>query len=343
MTNVYLIGAGPGDPGLLTLKGRRHLETADIIIYDRLVNPILLYLAKKDAEFLYCGKLPHHHTMRQEQINASIIANAAQGKKVVRLKGGDPAIFGRVGEEMTAISNAGLTYQVIPGITSSSAASIYAGIPLTHRDHNAHVTFATGHQKNNALTELDMTTLAQGGTLAFYMGIENLPHICEKITSQPDLSKLPIAIIEWGTLGRQKVQIGTIATIEAELAKTTLSNPAMIIIGNVVTERTGPAWFEQTPLFGKRFVLASKTGLTFDQLCEYTELGADIYALPALSAQDSRFDDITKRVLSEQKWDGIMLHDDIPASILQEELARLGINETFHIFRNSDPHVILEV
>ncbi|EUJ47126.1 uroporphyrin-III C-methyltransferase [Listeria rocourtiae FSL F6-920] len=129
MTNIYLIGAGPGDPGLLTLKGRRHLETADIIIYDRLVNPMLLYLAKKDAEFLYCGKLPHHHIMRQEQINAAIIANASQGKKVVRLKGGDPAIFGRVGEEMKAISDAGLTYQVVPGITSGSAAAIYGEFP----------------------------------------------------------------------------------------------------------------------------------------------------------------------------------------------------------------------
>lgn len=339
MTNVYLIGAGPGDPGLLTQKGRRHLETADIIIYDRLVNPTLLYLAKKDAEFLYCGKLPRHHTMRQDQINAAIVANAAQGKKVVRLKGGDPAIFGRVGEEMKAISDAGLTYQVIPGITSSSAAAIYAGIPLTHRDHNGHVTFATGHQKNNALTEIDMTTLAQGGTLAFYMGIENLPRICEKITKQPELAELPAAIIEWGTLGRQKVLTGTIATIESELAQTTMANPAMIIIGNVVKERRDTSWFEQTPLFGKRYLLASETGITFDQICDYTDLGAYVYALPI---QDGRFDDITTRVLSEQQWDGVILHDRTPAPIFQEELVRLGINETFHIFQNDPAHVILE-
>ncbi|EUJ21276.1 bifunctional uroporphyrinogen-III methyltransferase/uroporphyrinogen-III synthase [Listeria grandensis FSL F6-0971] len=341
MTHVYLIGAGPGDPELLTLKGRRHLETADIIIYDRLVNPTLLHLAKKGAEFLYCGKLPRHHTMRQEQINAAIVANAVQGKKVVRLKGGDPAIFGRVGEEMKAISDAGFTYQVIPGITSSSAASIYAGIPLTHRDHNGHVTFATGHQKNNALTEIDMNNLLQGGTLAFYMGIENLSHICEKLIRQPALTKLPIAIIEWGTLGRQKVLTGSVDTIEAALAKTMLANPAMIIIGHVVTERTAPSWFEQQPLFGKRYLLASERGFTFEQICEYIELGAHIYAFPSLNTKDTRFDDITTRVLTEQNWDGILLHDGTPVRILQEELARLGINETFHIFQNNDAHVIL--
>ncbi|WP_430536039.1 uroporphyrinogen-III C-methyltransferase [Listeria rocourtiae] len=339
MTNIYLIGAGPGDPGLLTLKGRRHLETADVIIYDRLVNPILLYLAKKDAKFLYCGKLPHHHIMRQEQINAAIIANATQGKKVVRLKGGDPAIFGRVGEEMKAISDAGLTYQVVPGITSGSATAIYAGIPLTHRDHNGHVTFATGHQKNNALTEIDMTTLALGGTLAFYMGIENLPRICEKISKQPNLAELPVAIIEWGTLGRQKVLIGTIATIESELAKTTMANPAMIIVGNVVQERNATSWFEQMPLFGKRYLLAAENGVTFDQLCEYTELGAHVYALPV---NDARFDDITIRVLSEQQWDGVILHNGTSALAFQKELDRLGISEIFRIFQNDPTRVILE-
>ncbi|MBC2195610.1 uroporphyrinogen-III C-methyltransferase [Listeria booriae] len=334
MTNVYLIGAGPGDPGLLTQKGQRHLQTADVIIYDRLVNPILLHHAKQDATLIYCGKLPKHHTMRQEQINETIIAYAKQGHKVVRLKGGDPAIFGRVGEEMRAISDAGLTYDVVPGITAASAAAIYAGIPLTHREHNAHVAFATGHGRNGQLAEQDLSHLALGGTLAFYMGIENLPRICENISKNETLTELPVAIIEWGTLGRQQVLTGTLQNIEQRLATTMMANPAIILLGQVVTERQATSWFEEKPLFGKRLILATTSAADFDTIYDYTEQGAHIYVVPELANPDQRYDDVTTRTLTNQQWDGVILQDKATPSLFQTEMSRLGINETFHIFPN---------
>ncbi|EUJ29328.1 Siroheme synthase [Listeria grayi] len=317
MIRISLVGAGPGDPELLTIKGRRVIEQADVIIYDRLVNPLLLYLAKADATFIYCGKEPHKHSLRQTKINETIVEQALSGKQVVRLKGGDPAVFGRVGEEMDWINQYGIDYEVIPGITAASAASIYAGIPLTHREHCSHATLATGHRAIDGLPSLQ--TLDKG-TYAFYMGIENLTEICLQIADK----KLPVAVIEWGTLGKQKTIIGDVGTIIHKVKAAAIHNPAMILIGDVVKEHHGKSWFEKLPLFGKNYLLVSSKPLRFEQVTSYTEKGAYVWAV---ATADQRFDTIHQRILHETAcWDEIVFLDSEAANLLARLEKRIGVS-----------------
>lgn len=246
MGKVYLVGAGPGDPELITLKGLKCIQQADIILYDRLVNKELLSYAKKGAELIYCGKLPDYHLMKQETINHFLIRYAKSGKVVTRLKGGDPFVFGRGGEEALALANQKIPFEIVPGITSGIAAAAYAGIPVTHRDLSSSVAFVTGHQKNDAKEDEKWESLAKGiDTLAIYMGVNNLPYIQEQLLKYGKKEDTPVALVHWGTTEVQKTVTGTLSTIAAIAKEEKIQNPSMIIIGEVVRYREKIKWFEE--------------------------------------------------------------------------------------------------
>ncbi|WP_096201114.1 uroporphyrinogen-III C-methyltransferase [Bacillus sp. FJAT-45350] len=242
---VYLVGAGPGDPKLITLRGKECIEAADVIVYDRLANEELLQYAKQDAQYIYCGKLPKSHTLRQEQINELLGQKAMEGLVVTRLKGGDPCVFGRVGEEASHLAKLGVKFEVIPGITAGIAAPAYAGIPVTHREHGSSFAMVTGHLKENDFSEQKWQAFATGiDTIAFYMGMKNLPRICEKLISHGRPNETPVAVIEWGTTCEQRTVTGTLQTIVKETTKQRISHPAIILVGEVVNVRKQMNWFE---------------------------------------------------------------------------------------------------
>ncbi|PEE44536.1 uroporphyrinogen-III C-methyltransferase [Bacillus pseudomycoides] len=246
MGKVYIVGAGPGDPELISVKGVKCIERADVILYDRLVNKELLSYAKPDADLIYCGKLPNYHTMKQETIHAFLVKYAKKGKIVTRLKGGDPFVFGRGGEEAEALVKHGIPFEIVPGITAGIAASAYAGIPVTHRDASASFAVVTGHRKEGAEEEVKWENLAKGvDTLAVYMGVSNLPYICEQLLKHGKGEDTPVAIVEWGTTSSQRTITGTLGTIVTLAGKERIQNPSMIVIGEVVRFREKIHWFER--------------------------------------------------------------------------------------------------
>lgn len=219
---VYFVGAGPGDPGLLTIKGKQALEEADVILYDRLANPKLLEFASPDCEFIYCGKLPDRHFMKQRDINALLVEKASKGLTVVRLKGGDPSVFGRVGEEADALHEHGIRYEMVPGITSGIAAPLYAGIPVTHRDFASSFAMITAHDKSlKGTPNLDWEGLARSvQTLVFYMGVKNLSYICQQLIAYGKSPSVPVIVIQWGTWGRQRSVKGSLENIQQKCRNT---------------------------------------------------------------------------------------------------------------------------
>ncbi|WP_044743862.1 MULTISPECIES: uroporphyrinogen-III C-methyltransferase [unclassified Anoxybacillus] len=246
MGKVYLVGAGPGDPELITVKGLMCIQKADVILYDRLINEELLTYAKKEAELIFCGKLPGYHTMQQETINHFLVHHAKKGKIVVRLKGGDPFVFGRGGEEAEMLAKHGIDFEIVPGITSGIAAAAYAGIPVTHRDFSSSVAFITGHQRADNQEEIKWESLAKGiDTIAIYMGISNLPYIRDRLIKYGKAPSTPAAVIQWGTLYEQKTVTATLETIVEAVQQKQIENPSMIIIGEVVALREKIQWFEQ--------------------------------------------------------------------------------------------------
>lgn len=281
---VYLVGAGPGDPGLITVKAKECLSRADVIIYDNLANRVLLKYAHADAEMVYVGKKGGDHTMSQENINALILERAKEGRCVVRLKGGDPFIFGRGGEEALELYKAGVSFEVVPGITSAIAVPAYAGIPLTHRKYTSTVAFVTGHEDpHKEETDIAWERLATGvGTLVFLMGVGNLPRIAETLMANGRASDTPAAVIQSGTLPGQKTLVGTLQNIARLAEESDLKPPAVIVVGDVVNLRNQLRWFENRPLFGKRIVVTRARAQASDFLESLVALGAECVEFPTI-------------------------------------------------------------
>ncbi|MGD1087868.1 MAG: uroporphyrinogen-III C-methyltransferase [Verrucomicrobiota bacterium] len=278
---VYLVGAGPGDARLLTLRGAELLRRADVVVYDLLVNPVLLRLARADAEIISRGK---RADMPQEKINALMIEKARVGKCVVRLKGGDPYIFGRGGEEAVALAAEKIHFEVVPGVSSITAAPNYAGIPLTHRGHCSSFTVFTGHEHPaDEKTNLHYDQIAKiPGTKVVLMGTDNLNDWTKSLVAHGMSPETPVAIIQWGTMGKQRSVSGTLATIAKLAAEKKLSPPALTVIGEVVKLRGKLNWFENLPLFGKKIVVTRRTGQAGAFAQRLTELGADVLEVPTI-------------------------------------------------------------
>jgi uroporphyrin-III C-methyltransferase/precorrin-2 dehydrogenase/sirohydrochlorin ferrochelatase len=243
---VYLIGAGPGDPDLLTFKAARLLQAADVVLYDRLVSPKVLDMARRDAERIYVGKRRTDHSVPQRQINQLLLDLAQQGKCVVRLKGGDPFIFGRGGEEIELLAEHGVPFQVIPGITAASGCACYAGIPLTHRDHAQSVRFVTGNLKNDRVDLPWAEFISEQETIVFYMGLTGLPTICTELQAHGRAGDTPIALIEQGTTAHQRTLTGTLATMVDVVAGHSVHAPTLIIVGDVVKLHPHLSWYGES-------------------------------------------------------------------------------------------------
>ena len=244
---VYLVGAGPGDPELLTLRAVRLLQQTEVIVYDHLVSPAVLDFVAPAAERIYAGKRRNEHSMRQEQINALLVRLARAGKQVVRLKGGDPFIFGRGGEEMQALAAQGIAFEVVPGITAACGVSSYAGIPLTHRDHAQSCLFVTGHLKDGS-ADLDWAAMTRPRqTVVIYMGLSALAEICSQLIAHGAAPTQAIAVVQHGTIAQQKVVVGTLADLPGRVARQGLTSPCLIIVGDVVRLHESLAWFHPQP------------------------------------------------------------------------------------------------
>jgi uroporphyrinogen III methyltransferase / synthase len=280
----YLVGVGPGDLGLVTLRAKQLIERAEVVVYDYLSNPAVLQWAPEMAEIIYAGKKAGAHTLEQDEINALLVERARQGEQVVRLKGGDPFLFGRGGEEAQALAAAGIPFEVVPGVTSAIAVPAYAGIPVTHRGITSHVTFFTGHE-NPAKTEssIDFEALAKlGGTQVMLMGVERIEAIAQQMMGHGVRPDLPVALIRWGTTGRQEVIYGTLRDIAQQVEEKRFAPPAIAVFGEVVALGEELHWQNKRPLAGRRIVVTrtrKQAGALSDQL---RELGAEVIELPTI-------------------------------------------------------------
>src|SRR5438876_1196510 len=275
---VYLVGAGPGDAGLLTLRGAELLSRAEVVVYDALVNSELLRLAPKSAEIIYGGKRARAHAIPQDQLNQLLISKAREGKIVVRLKGGDPYVFGRGGEEAVQLADAGIPFEVVPGVSSFVAVPNYAGVPLTHRDFCSKLTLITGHEDPaKEASSIDWVQVARTpGTKVVMMGTDRIGQIAEMLVAHGTPAETPIAMVRWGTTGRQQSIEGTLATIADVAAREKIAPPTVAVIGEVVKLRSKLNWFERRPLFGKRIVVTRARGNARSQLTrQLREQGAE--------------------------------------------------------------------
>lgn len=281
---VYLVGAGPGDPGLLTLKAKECISRADVLVYDELANRVFLEYAPQGAELIYAGKKGGSHAMSQAEINRLVVEKAREGLVVVRLKGGDPFIFGRGGEEAQDLAGAGILFEVVPGVTSAIAVPAYAGIPLTHRDFTTSVAFVTGHEDpTKGESTIDWERLATGaGTLVFLMGVGNLSAICKSLMAHGRAPGTPVALIQRGTVSLQKTVTGPLNEIAEKAEREGISPPAIVVVGEVVALREELNWFEKRPLFGKRIVVTRAREQASGFMAALTELGAECIEFPTI-------------------------------------------------------------
>ncbi|CAJ1313918.1 uroporphyrinogen-III C-methyltransferase [Paenibacillus nuruki] len=284
---VYLVGAGPGALKLITLRGWECIGLADAVVYDRLASPRLLKQAKPGAEKIYVGKLPDRHTMKQEEINQLLVDLALQGKVVVRLKGGDPTIFGRVAEEAELLRQHQIPYEIVPGISSSIAVPAYAGIPVTHRDFASSLSIITGHESPDKLDQSihwDKVTNATG-TLVFMMGVAKIGYISEQLIKHGRPNSTPVALIRWGTRAEQETLVGTLEDIAAKVEAARFKPPAVIVVGEVVNQREHLKWVEELPLFGKRILVTRARSQASELVNRIDELGGEPYEYPVIETR----------------------------------------------------------
>jgi uroporphyrinogen III methyltransferase / synthase len=310
---VYLVGAGPGDLGLVTLRAKECIENADVIVYDHLANPETLTWARDDAEIIYVGKEPgesrKHSQLSQQEINALLIEKARKGKQVVRLKGGDPFVFGRGAEEAEAIADARIPFEIVPGITSAIAGPAYAGIPMTHRAQNSHVTFFTGHEDpGKTESAIDYAALAKlGGTQVMLMGVERLESITGEMMKHGMRRDLPVALVRWATTGQQETLTGTLVDIAQRAVASGFEAPAVAVFGGVVALRDSLNWYEKRPLLGKRIVVTRTRKQASALSNKLRALGAHVIELPTIRIEPpSNLREFAELVQDAHLYDWIM-------------------------------------
>lgn len=330
---VCLVGAGPGDPGLITVTGRDRLQKADAVVYDALANPALLAEAPAHAELIDVGKRAKRHKLTQDQTNQLLVDLARRGKCVVRLKGGDPYLFGRGAEECAFVTKHGIACEVVPGVTSGLAAPATAGIPVTHRKVASTVTIVTGHEdptKPDTSVDYDglAKLIARGGTACFYMGVGRLQAIADSLAGCGLARSTPAAVVQWGTLPRQRVAKGTLETIKAEVQRAGVSSPAIIVVGEVAAiDEPGLDYFTGRPLFGQRVLVTRTRQQVSDLRVRLAELGADVIEAPTLELvapapeEAARLADAIERI-DENDW--VLLTSANAVDVLAEQLAELG-------------------
>lgn len=314
---IHFVGAGPGDPELMTAKGVRLLQHADAVIYDRLVNPLLLFHCKEDCLFIYVGKTPDRKSIKQTEINAKLIETAASHDSVVRLKGGDPAIFGRMTEELEACQEVGIRFDITPGITAASGTASYSGISLTQRGIATSVTFTTGRMIDNEKNTFQQ--LLNGQTVCLYMGVEALDRFVEAALAQGMRADMPMLITQWGTYGRQSKIQGTLTDIRQKISETKIENPAMIILGEVVHAGERFDWFSDLPEKGDSKLYVSTRKPVMEALLEQTQKGADVWWMQVGEGRDRRFDAVNRHYLAEQHFDSIIFEDAAAKNIYEAE------------------------
>jgi uroporphyrinogen III methyltransferase/synthase len=305
---VFIIGGGPGDPGLITVRGVECLRNADIVVYDYLVGREILDYARKDARFIYVGKKGGDHTVSQDNLNQILVEEAVKGNIVARLKGGDPFIFGRGGEEAQVLAQAGVPFEVVPGVTSAIAVPAYAGIPLTHRSFTSSVTFVTGHEDPaKEQSRIDWKSLSSDGTIVFLMGVRNLSRIVEQLTTNGKDPETPAALIRWGTTPDQETVTGTLKNIVTRADEKHFSPPAIFVVGDVVTLREELSWFENKPLLGKGVVITRPEEQAADLAALLREAGARVIYFPTIKiVPPDRFDDLDRAIDTIAMYDWII-------------------------------------
>ncbi|SIO01037.1 uroporphyrinogen III methyltransferase / synthase [Singulisphaera sp. GP187] len=306
---VYLVGAGPGDPGLLTRRGEALLKLADVVVYDHLASSRLLDLAPKTARLICAGKSIGHNTLSQGAINELLAEHAKAGRTVVRLKGGDPYVFGRGAEEAEFLRESGVAFQVVPGVTAAVGVTAYAGVPVTHRDAASAVAFVTGHNDPDALSghgRLDWAALALfPGTLVIYMGVTRLESLCKTLVRLGKPPTTPAALIEAGTLPRQRTVSGTLANLHERVTEAGLGPPALLVVGEVVARRPNLRWFENQPLFGQRIVVTRPEGETESSAAVLESFGAEVLIAPTVEIRPlESYDELDQTIgrLAEFRW-----------------------------------------
>lgn len=299
---VFLVGAGPGDLSLVTLHAQQLVSSADVLVYDYLVHPEMIKWAKDDCEIIYVGKTAGNHTVSQEEIEKLLVERAKQGKQVVRLKGGDPFIFGRGGEEARTLAKADVRFEVVPGVTAALAAGAYAGIPLTYRNTATSVMFLTGHEDpNKQASQVDWRAI--GGlkhtTLAIYMGMRRLEYILSELQAGGMDPQTPAAVVQWASLGRQRSAVGTVADLVGKVAEAGLTSPSVIFVGEVVREHAQIDWFAHLPLFEKRITITRTRDQNSELRDKLEALGAEVVELPLIRIEKDVEKEIFVDILTE--------------------------------------------
>ncbi|MDQ0196756.1 uroporphyrinogen-III C-methyltransferase [Paenibacillus wynnii] len=329
---VYLVGAGPGDAKLITVKGLDCIKKGDVLVYDRLASPRLLKWMKPGGEKIYVGKRPDRHTMKQEEINHLLVDLALQGKTVVRLKGGDPTIFGRVGEEAGLLRQHGIPYEIVPGITSAISVPAYAGIPVTHRDHTSSLSIITGHENPEKLDySINWEKLTNAtGTLVFLMGVAKIGYISAQLIKHGRPPETPVALVRWGTRAEQETLIGTLSDIEAKVTAANFQPPAVIVVGDVVLQREQLMWAEAMPLFGKRIVVTRARSQASELVDRIDELGGEPYEFPVIETVMPRDEDKKAEIASAlavlETYDWVIFTSVNGVEFFFRHLTELGVD-----------------
>jgi len=324
---VILVGAGPGDPSLITVRGVEVLSKADVVVYDRLASPELLAHVRPDAELIDVGKLPGGHATAQEEIHSILIEKARAGKTVVRLKGGDPFVFGRGGEEALALLGAGIPFEVVPGVTAGVAAPACAGIPVTHRGHASCVTFITGHEDAAKVeSSIDWKALADSGaTLVFYMGVRQLAQIAAKLMAAGLPGETPAACIERGTTPTQRIVRASLADIAEKTVRAGVQPPAITVVGEVAGLPEELNWFEKRPLFGKRIVNTRPADQAPGLTAQLQELGAQVISLPTIEiVKPTSWREVDTAIEGLDRFDWVIFTSANAVWVFMGRLAELG-------------------